>query len=303
MRTADCSARSEALERRIEALAAASVKEEPAAHPAPTDPATEKRLRAKIAEYKAAATSSSMNRFNFPLRLALDSTAGLLYVSDENNHLVRTVTVPAGTVSTPYGDLATHMPGFVDMKGTQARFRSPAGLVKVGTTVYVADFGNNVIRAIDLTTAGVSTLAGNVNGTPATMDGTGTAAQFNQPAGLVSDRSRHLEGHDHRRHGDARLRRRDRHEGDSRHSFQLVYDAASQTIYFADVLTHTVRRIYLPTRAVSTLAGLPASQGVTLGSVTGATLNTPVGLAWVDFRRRCSSATPTRTRCSSSKQK
>jgi hypothetical protein len=50
--------------------------------------------------------------------------------------------------------------------------------------VYVADGVNNLIRKIS--PAGVvSTLAG--NGTAGNLDGTGTAASFNDPAGLTVD--------------------------------------------------------------------------------------------------------------------
>lgn len=51
--------------------------------------------------------------------------------------------------------------------------------------VFVADTDNNVVR--EITSAGVvSTLAG-AAGTSGSLDGSGTAARFNRPTGIVLD--------------------------------------------------------------------------------------------------------------------
>lgn len=78
--------------------------------------------------------------------------------------------------------------GFADGSSSIARFRDPAGLFDdTGThTLYVADAGNHVIRAIDTTTSAVTTIAG----TPMELGvrgdgGPATAANLNGPRGVV----------------------------------------------------------------------------------------------------------------------
>ena len=52
-----------------------------------------------------------------------------------------------------------------------------------GSTLYLADAGNNRIRKIDIASKQVSTLAG--NGNAGFTDGIGTAARFNYPYGIA----------------------------------------------------------------------------------------------------------------------
>src|SRR5690349_21705149 len=61
----------------------------------------------------------------------------------------------AGEVSTLAG---TGKAGFADGEGSKAQFNGPNGVVCVGNTVYVADHGNHLIRAINLETKTVGTL-------------------------------------------------------------------------------------------------------------------------------------------------
>jgi len=77
--------------------------------------------------------------------------------------------------------------GFRDGDALQARFSSPAA-VAVGPdgTTYVADFGNNVIRAI-ATDGVVTTFAG--NGELGWADGPAQSASFAGPAGIAVDGS------------------------------------------------------------------------------------------------------------------
>jgi sugar lactone lactonase YvrE len=114
--------------------------------------------------------------------LALDA-AGNLIVADAGNQTIRKVT-PAGVVTTLAG--APGQAGYADGLGSVARFNGPRA-VAVGTdgTIYVADFGNKVIRAINAL-GQVSTLAGSV-GVIGLVDGTGTTAQFMSPLGMALD--------------------------------------------------------------------------------------------------------------------
>ena len=119
-------------------------------------------------------------RFDGPRDAALSGNT--LYVADQNNHRIREIDLasPNKTVSTLAG---SGSPGGTDGAGTVARFNNPRGLALSGDTLYVADYSNHSIRAIDLTNKTVSTIAG--SGTPGHANGVGTAAQFDGPTGIA----------------------------------------------------------------------------------------------------------------------
>lgn len=122
--------------------------------------------------------------FNRPTGIT-STSAGNLYVSDRNNHRIRKVS-QSGVVTT----LAGSSPfGSVDGTGTAAKFSYPRAIVLDSVqNAYVADSTNHRIRKI--TPSGVvTTLAGSTSGY---ADGTGTAAQFNNPSGIVIDASGNL---------------------------------------------------------------------------------------------------------------
>ncbi len=81
---------------------------------------------------------------------------GALYVSDTYNHKLRTVDpVGAAVVTVAGGDEA----GFLDGAGRETLLSEPNGLSRAGNLLYFADSNNHVIRAFDLRTNEVSTLA------------------------------------------------------------------------------------------------------------------------------------------------
>lgn len=123
-------------------------------------------------------------RFWYPSAVAVDA-GGNVYVADTANNTVRSISA-AGVVSTVAG--VAGPPGSVDGTGPGARFRSPVGVaVDRSGNVYVADWGNHVIRRI---TAGhvVTTLAGLAH-VPGHTDGTGSSARFAHPGGVWVDGS------------------------------------------------------------------------------------------------------------------
>ncbi|MDP4150782.1 MAG: NHL repeat-containing protein [Bacteroidota bacterium] len=118
--------------------------------------------------------------FNFPTGLTVDRSKNV-YVVDANNNCIRMIDAN-GNVTTLAGDTAR---GFVDGTGTSARFATPEGITIDGNgNLYVADTYNHAIRKISRTGI-VTTVAG--NGTGGYQEGTGTAARFLFPSGVVSD--------------------------------------------------------------------------------------------------------------------
>ena len=110
-------------------------------------------------------------RFDRPYGLALASDGALL-VADQNNNSIRKVTL-AGVVTTLTG-LGPAQAGQVNGSLTTATFNHPQDVATFGSTIYVADHDNHVIRKI--AGGNVSTVAG--NGTAGFVDAQGTAAAF-----------------------------------------------------------------------------------------------------------------------------
>ena len=113
-------------------------------------------------------------------------TDGALYVADDTRHIIRKIVVAAnGTtmVSTIAGLAGTS--GTTDGAGTTARLNRPAGIAldKANRFLYVAEWGGNKVRKVDLSTNTVSTVAG--SGTSSVLGGTGTAAAFQIPWGVA----------------------------------------------------------------------------------------------------------------------
>ncbi|MBI1753883.1 MAG: hypothetical protein HY014_09370 [Acidobacteria bacterium] len=130
--------------------------------------------------------NGALARFNSPFGLAVGG--GGVYISDTQNHTIRLL-APNGDVTT-FAGLAGK-PGQVDGPRASAQFNQPNGLALAGNgTLYLADYGNSVIRAISASGA-VSLLAGQYAAHGLT-DGTGAVAQFYQPLGLSLDASGNL---------------------------------------------------------------------------------------------------------------
>ncbi len=119
--------------------------------------------------------------FNSPQGIALDAT-GNIYVADYGGNMIRKI-APGGIVSTFAGK------GSQGLRDTTVAdsviFNEPAALtVDASGNVYVADYGNNVIRKIAPSGA-TTTFAG--SGLAGSADGTGNKASFNGITGLTID--------------------------------------------------------------------------------------------------------------------
>ncbi len=123
-------------------------------------------------------------RFFSPRGVALSGDGALALVADTGNHTLRTLAVATGASATLAGSAG--LPGSTDGAGDIVRFRYPRGvaLSTDGSSALVADFSNNVIRAITVATGVVTTLAG-TPGSAGSSDGVGAGARFFYPAGIA----------------------------------------------------------------------------------------------------------------------
>jgi DNA-binding beta-propeller fold protein YncE len=117
--------------------------------------------------------------FNQPTGLWLSADAKKLYVTDIGSDMVRLIDFTANTVSTIAGSGSSGSSNGANL--TVASFNAPIGITGDGTTLWLADRGNNRIRAVSATTS--STLTGSV-GSPF-VNGVFSAATFSQPSGIL----------------------------------------------------------------------------------------------------------------------
>ena len=126
-------------------------------------------------------TGAAAKFFN-PAGIAMDG-AGVLYVSDRDNHTIRKIT--SGGVVTTLAGLAGAAAS-VDGTGSAARFNVPYGIASDSAgNLYVADTNNHTVRKV--TSAGVVTTIAGLAGTAGSADGTGSASRFNAPYGVAVD--------------------------------------------------------------------------------------------------------------------
>ncbi len=183
--------------------------------------------------------TSAGARFNRPAGVAVDSSLNV-YVADTDNNTIRKIT-PPGRVST-FAGLAGSF-GAVDGTVSSARFASPRGVaVDASGTIFVADSSNGTIRRIneaDVATA-VTTVAGAAGVGGGSTDGTGAAARFSNPTGVVVD--------------------------------------GSGNLFVTDMMNGTIRKI-APGGVVTTLAGLAGTRDLADGTGSAARFGQPEGLA------------------------
>ncbi|HEY7956227.1 MAG TPA: hypothetical protein VII38_13085, partial [Polyangia bacterium] len=181
-------------------------------------------------------------------------------------------------------------PGWVDGVGAAAHFADPWSLASDGAGhLFLAD--GNMIRAVDLASRAVTTLAGSLLGVGGT-DGPGAQASFNTPSGLafyggilyLTDTENHT------------LRKIDPASGmvstiagaygvpgttddvgtnaRFREPEGLAVDE-SGNLYIADVDNNTIRAFSISTGAVTTLAGTAGTSGTTDGVGAAARFSKP----------------------------
>lgn len=195
--------------------------------------------------------TNSDARFNDPQAVALDSS-GKLYVTDRLNCTIRGLT-PVGTnwvVSTLAGRPPVLYPGHADGTNGAAEFNLPFGIARDdGGNLYVADFGNYLIRRIAplgpdwVTTTVAGVPPGDTGPKAGTNDGPGSQAMFNSPNGIAVD--------------------------------------ASETLYVTDQFNSTIRKMTSSGSSwvVSTVGGLGLAPGTNDGVGATARFYHPSGIA------------------------
>ncbi len=242
--------------------------------------------------------SGTSARFNSPWGITID--ANNLYIADKNSHTIRQIGLSASAaVSTLAG--AASAPGSTDANGTSARFKYPAGITRINTSLYVTDSSNCTIRKIDLSaSAAVSTLAG--NGICGYTNGASAVSQFYGPTGITTDGASFVYVADTVNNN---VRRVDVSTGETTlvagGNFTLPQSGAGSTdgthlnarfnwpfgiatdgtnLYVTDSRNHTIRKIVIATGIVSTIAGIAGVSGSTDGTGPNARFNYPIGLIY-----------------------
>jgi sugar lactone lactonase YvrE len=269
-------------------------------------------------------------RFQEPEGLALDAS-GNLYIGDTDNNTIRVMNVATSAVTTLAG--APGMAGTTDGVGAAALFSKPKALAFDGAgTLYAIDALNQSLRKIDVATQTVSTLAtfktspqglavdgpdiiaslgddtivrvapdgtvtvlAGTSGAQGYVDGAGSVARFNSPAGLLDDgsgtvlladegnavlRSIVLAGPTVGTYGGAKSSGSSDGAKTQARFFKpagLVADA--DHVYVADTNNDTIRAIAMSTGATTTIAGTAGQSGMADGVGDSARFDQPEGLA------------------------
>jgi len=228
--------------------------------------------------------------FNNPMALVADSE-GNLFVADKDNNTIRKVVIASRSVTTLAG--AAGNAGSTDGVGPAARFAGPVGIATDGAgNLFVADRENATLRKIVIATGAVTTLAGSAKAM-GSEDGTGPAARFNTPGGVLYDGAGSLFVADL---GTNKLRKVDVATGAvttvacSRGSFGYFAENLSNFIgmttdgaghlFVADHVEALVSQVAIATGCATTVVGSRAHYSVVLGPLP-AQLRDPAGLVFV----------------------
>lgn len=173
-------------------------------------------------------------RFKYPSGITAIGTS--LFVTDTGNNTIRKVVIATGEVTTLAGTAGSS--GANDGIGAAARFKNPCGITTDGTNLFVTDFGNYTVRKVIITTGEVTTLAGTAGSWNST-DGTGAAARFGSPYGIITD---------------------------------------GTNLFVTELFSNTIRKVAIATGTVTTLAGTAWASGSTDGAGAAARFYSPRGI-------------------------
>ncbi|HEY8387436.1 MAG TPA: T9SS type A sorting domain-containing protein, partial [Parasegetibacter sp.] len=178
---------------------------------------------------------------------------GNIYVADFSDHAIRKVDITTGIITTVAGTLRSSCASGTCGDGglaTDALLNSPTSVrFDAAGNMYIADYGNHVVRKVDKITGIITTVAGTMKSSCSTAPcgdgGLATSANLNGPSGIA-----------------------------------LSTDGK---LYIVEYGNHAVRMVNLGTGIISTAAGTQRSSCTTSpcgdgGIATSARLSSPFGL-------------------------
>lgn len=124
----------------------------------------------------------SNSQLNYPTHISFDASFTTGFISEQYGSRIRSVEMSSASVSTLAGSGSS---GFLDAVGTLSLFDWPTSTVwHPSGVLFVADWKNNRIRQVAVTTKAVTTLVGSNEGG---ANGVGTSATFSSPRCLILD--------------------------------------------------------------------------------------------------------------------
>jgi uncharacterized protein (TIGR03437 family) len=126
------------------------------------------------------ATAASLNQ---PSGVALDA-AGNLYIADQGNHRIRSVTTNG--IITTFAGGGTNV-GVNGGQATTAALRYPFAVTVAGNNLYICDTGTFRVRLVNISTGVMNTFAGNGTFSPTTPGVTPTSTSVGYVFGVAAD--------------------------------------------------------------------------------------------------------------------
>ena len=110
-------------------------------------------------EFTRLSETAAQTVLSFPGKVLASPDMSRLFIADTGHHRIVAIDPATGESTAVYGSGKS---GYLDGRALEARFDAPQGLALSpdGTSLYVADTDNHVIRIVDLATGDVGTLAG-----------------------------------------------------------------------------------------------------------------------------------------------
>jgi len=233
-----------------------------------------------------------------PTDVAIDSK-GNIYIADSYNNRIRKIDASTGIINTIVG---TGRIGFGGDGGPalKAQINIPSSVaVDSAGNIYIADFGNNVIRKVDVKTGNISTIAGDGKEGKKGDGGPATDAELDKPGGVAVTASGDVYIADET---NCKIRKVDAstgtisavagtgkegHKGDGGPATaaqlskpcSVALDAAGN-IYIADEYNAEIRKVDASSGDISTIAGT-GKEGINTddGDATSTMLDSPCGIA------------------------